>query len=151
MTPPPSRLAPWSSRSARVAVELVVGPVAMWLLVMSAAPQFREYAVEALLVWVGAVAVRNLVGTSVAAALAEREVPSPFDSFVRRTSPVVLPVAQRADADRLAALAADHGVFEREILPLLRDVADGALDESSVARRDVHGLLAGLRADSVRP
>lgn len=132
------------ARWRRIAVELVLAPAAIWLLVMSAAPQFREYALEALLVWIGAVAVRHLLASSIATALVDQDLASPFDAFVRRASPSVLPVAQRVDADRLAALAADPGVFDREILPLLRDVADGPLDDSSVARRDLAGLMAGL-------
>lgn len=132
------------SRWSWIAVQLVLAPAAAWLLVMSAAPQFREYAVEAVLVWVAAVAVRALLGATVAAALAERDAPSAFDTFVRRTDPIATPVAQRVDADRLAALAADPGVFDREILPLLRAVADRPLDDELVERRDLLVLLGTI-------
>lgn len=125
-----------TGRWTRFAVAVVLLPASAWLLVMSVAPQFGEYALEGVLVWVSvALAFRVFARVSVSIATT-RSAPSEFDSFIGPHPIVRVAVAQMVNADRLAALAADAGVFGREIAPLLEAVSDGDFDADRINRLD---------------
>lgn len=136
-----------TGRWTRPAVAVVLLPVSAWLLVMSVAPQFREYALEGILAWVSVALALRLLGRVSGSIATTRSAPSEFDSFIGPTPIVRVAVAQMVNADRLAALAEDAGVFRREIAPLLEAVSDGAFDDDSFNRSDglnAHHLSAVL-------
>ena len=127
-------------RWTRFAVTVVLLPASAWLLVMSVAPQFREYALDGVLVWVSGALVFRLF-TRVSGSIATtRSASSEFDSFIGPNPIVRVAVAQMVNADRLAALAGDAGVFRREIAPLLEAVSDGESEVDTSNPSDALGV-----------
>ena len=129
-----------TSRWTRFAVTVVLLPASAWLLVMSVAPQFREYALEGVLVWVSVALALRLVARVSGSIATTRSASSEFDSFVGPDPIVRVAVAQMVNADRLAALAGDAGVFRREIAPLLEAVSDGQFEADTFNRSDALGV-----------
>ena len=129
-----------TGRWTRFAVAIVLLPASVWLVVMSVAPQFREYALEGVLVWVSVALAFRLLARVSGSIATTRSAPSEFDAFIGPDPIVRVAVAQMVDADRLAALAGDDGVFRREIAPLLEAVSDGAFAADSFNRSDALGV-----------
>ncbi len=129
-----------TGRWTRFAVTVVLLPASVWLLVLSVAPQFREYALEGVLVWVSVALVFRLFARLSGSIAPTGSASSEFDSFVGPDPIVRAAVAQMVDADRLAALAGDAGVFRREIAPLLEAVSDGEFAADSFNRSDALGV-----------
>ena len=129
-----------SGAAMRAIASVVVPPVVGWFAVMSAAPQFRQFAVEAIVVWV-ALSLGRAVVVARGTVFYAGHVLSDFDAFERVTVVPVVPIAQAVRADRLAALIDDADVVERELLPLLRALSAQPIVAAPVGRLALGALL----------
>ena len=134
-----------SGAAMRATASVFVPPVLGWFAVMSAAPQFRQFAVEAIIVWFALSLVRAAIVAGGTVRIAG-DVPSMYDDFERETVATPVPIAQAVRADRLAALVDDAEVVERDLLPMLRALSALPIPAAPVGRAALGALLDRIEA-----